>query len=146
MNSILVKQINTTSPEYQQVWELRDEVLRKPLGLSLKNNNLSWDKDAMIFIAVQNEQVIGCVLLTQIDSHTGKLRAMAVAENWQGKGIGRLLVNALEKAAPEVGYNKIVLHARKVAVDFYKKLAYTTTSDEFTEVGIPHFVMEKELK
>ncbi len=30
--------------------------------------------------------------------------------------------------------------------DFYKRLNYTTTSDVFTEVGIPHVVMEKTRK
>jgi predicted GNAT family N-acyltransferase len=37
------------------------------------------------------------------------------------------------------------MHARKTAVVFYEKLGYTSTGNEFTEVSIPHFVMEKRL-
>ena len=33
----------------------------------------------------------------------------------------------------------------KHAVGFYEKLGYKTTGDEFEEVTIPHFVMEKSL-
>jgi predicted GNAT family N-acyltransferase len=40
-------------------------------------------------------------------------------------------------------YNKIVLHARKAAVGFYRKLGYKIASGEFIEVTIPHFMMEK---
>ena len=68
---------------------------------------------------------------------------MAVYEEWQGKGVGRLLVKALEEFTWKHGYGKIILHARKVALDFYTGLGYTVTGKEFTEVGIPHFMMEK---
>jgi GNAT superfamily N-acetyltransferase len=70
---------------------------------------------------------------------------MAVYEEWQGQGIGKILVDAAEAYAKEKGYVSIILHARKVAEGFYKKLGYYTTSSEFTEVGIPHVVMEKDI-
>ena len=145
MSDITIKLIDAYAPEYNGVWQVREDVLRKPLGRSLKNENTDWDKDALIFAALYNSEVIGCVLLTRIDEQTGKLRAMAVYNEWQGKGVGRLLVNTLEETALQAGYKKISLNARKVALDFYKKLNYAITSDEFTEVGIPHYKMEKDL-
>jgi len=39
----------------------------------------------------------------------------------------------------------MVMHARKTALGFYEKLGYNVVGDEFTEVTIPHFVMEKNL-
>jgi hypothetical protein len=38
------------------------------------------------------------------------------------------------------------MHARVNALGFYKKLGYTTFGNEFTEVTLPHFMMEKKLK
>jgi predicted GNAT family N-acyltransferase len=35
--------------------------------------------------------------------------------------------------------------ARKVALVFYITLGYSINTDEFIEVGIPHFIMEKEI-
>lgn len=145
MSDIIIKLIDANSPEYQGVWQVREHMLRKPLGMSLRNENIDWDREALIFAALHNELVIGCVLLTRIDEQTAKLRAMAVCDAWQGKGVGRLLVNALEETALQNGYKKIALHARKVALDFYKKLDYAIIGNEFTEVGIPHYKMEKEL-
>jgi predicted GNAT family N-acyltransferase len=54
-------------------------------------------------------------------------------------------MNYAENVARDNGYKKMIMHARKTAVGFYEKLGYTTTGNEFTEVSIPHFVMEKRL-
>ena len=145
MDSIVVKQISASSPEYRQVWDLREEILRKPLGLSLKNEDLSRDYTDAIFVAISNGNVIGCVLMHHLNSNELQLRAMAVYNEWQGKGVGSLLVKAGEAYAAEEGYGKIVLHARKVAMGFYTSLGYTAFGDQFTEVGIPHYMMEKSL-
>ena len=46
---------------------------------------------------------------------------------------------------PGPGREKLIMHARKTALGFYGKLGYSVSGDEFTEVTIPHFVMEKSL-
>jgi len=145
MADILIKEINSLSLEYQGVWNLREEVLRKPLGLSLKNEDLSDDAQDIIIIAMDDDNVIGCVMLHPKDKTIVKLRQMAVAEKYQRKGIGNILVRQAEKTARENGYQQITLHARKVAIDFYKKLDYTIISGTFTEVNIPHVAMQKTL-
>jgi len=145
MNNITISQINSKAPQYEQVLALREEILRKPLGLSLKNEDLSRDHINTIFIAEHHDKVIACLLLHHIDKDEVQLRAMAVYNEWQGKGIGRMLVLAAEKFCAQSGYRKMVLHGRKVATGFYERLGYTITGNEFTEVGIPHFMMEKAL-
>lgn len=130
---------------YGQLWELREEVLRKPLGLSLKNEDLSWDNDDVMFIAANKGKVIGCLMLHEVAGEDIKLRQMAVYNDWQGKGVGRMLVTEAEKFCSAKGYNRIVLHARKTALGFYKSLGYETRGEEFTEVGIPHFTMDKSV-
>ncbi len=143
--NISVSHITSASPRYQEVWDLREEILRKPLGLSLKNEDMSRDHRNTIFIAEHEGVIIGCVLMEPIDTDTAQLRAMAVYNEWQGKGIGRLLVQALEKYAAQNGYKKVILHARKVIHEFYKSMDYDIIGPEFTEVGIPHLNMEKGL-
>jgi predicted GNAT family N-acyltransferase len=145
MENITISQITAGDARYQDVWELRETILRKPLGMSLKNEDLSADAKDVILAAMENNAVIGCLMLADIEGKKLKLRQMAVYENWQGKGVGRKLVRAAEQYAATKGYEKIVLHARKVALGFYENLEYTITSGEFAEVGIPHFVMEKAL-
>jgi len=143
MEGISISYINISSPKYREVWDLREEVLRKPLGLSLKNEYLSWDNEDIIFIAEQNEKVVGCLMLHDVGNKTIKLRQMAVYDNRQGMGIGRMLVEAAEKYAAQNGYCQVVLHARKGATGFYTTLGYLQFGDEFMEVGIPHIGMKK---
>lgn len=145
MEGISIQQVEVGTPEYQLVYDLREAILRKPIGLSLANEDLSNDKDDIILAASENGAMIGCLMLTHKDVATIKFRQMAVTEAMQGKKIGNLLMLEAEKVSKDKGYKKVVLHARETAAGFYSKLGYTITSPLFTEVGIPHYVMEKEL-
>jgi ribosomal protein S18 acetylase RimI-like enzyme len=84
-------------------------------------------------------------MLVEENPETVRLRQMAVLNNLQGKGIGRALMTFAENLARDRGYRKLSMHARKNAIGFYEKMGYRVASDEFTEVTIPHFVMEKRL-
>ncbi len=146
VSHIITKIITTSDLVYEQVYNLREEMLRVPIGLSLKDEDLSADELDTIVVAMQGDTVTGCVMIqTTGDGETVKFRQMAVAASVQGQGIGRTLIEAAEKHLLDKGYKKIKLHARTTAEGFYKKLGYKTVSDVFTEVGIPHVVMEKDV-
>lgn len=145
MNTIVVEKINTDHLHFTAVFALRDKVLRQPLGLSLYNEDTSGDVEDEIFIALQNEKVIGCVMMKTINAEVQKLRQMAVCTDWQGEGIGAQLVRNAEAAAIQSGIKMISLHAREYAVGFYEKLGYKKEGASFLEVNIPHFAMHKIL-
>lgn len=141
---IYIQQVAVGTPAYRQVYDLREEILRRPLGLSLADEDLSGEQDEVILAAFSGDEVIGCLIIQKKDKQTVKLRQMAVAANQQGTGLGRLLMEAAEKWTKENGYSRIILHARKLAAGFYSKLGYQTIGNEFMEVFIPHFLMTKE--
>ena len=145
MEGMIIKQVFVDHPGYQGVYDLREAILRQPIGLSLANEDLSKDKEDIILAASQNGSIIGCLMLQHKDDDAIKFRQMAVAEQYQGKGIGNLLIAAGEKLSREKGYRKVILHARASASGFYLSSGYKITSDLFTEVGIPHYVMEKDI-
>ena len=76
---------------------------------------------------------------------TSLMIRVAVSPKNQGKGIGKEMAQAAEKWAAQNGFRKIVLHARKVSLNFYQNLHYTLVGKPFIEVGIEHFKMEKEI-
>jgi predicted GNAT family N-acyltransferase len=137
--------ITTAHPLYQQVIELRQRVLRAPLGLDIRNDDLQAETEQIIFIYEEGNIVKGCVLLQQYDADTFKLRQMAVDASEQGKGIGMELVNAADVYAVNFGKSRIMLHARETAIPFYQKLGYEVIGEPLTEVGLPHRIMEKLL-
>ena len=140
-----IKQIDHGSAEYMQMVELRNEVLRKPLGLTFSHDELGREKEDILIGAFEEEKMLGCCLLTKIDSKNVRLRQMAVQNSVQGKGIGATMMNYAENVARDTGYKKMVMHARKTAIGFYEKLGYKLTGKEFVEITIPHFIMEKKL-
>lgn len=143
MKGIEVIQISPADKEYREAYILREELLRKPIGLSLDDEDLSDEVNDVILVAKERDTVVGCLILTPKPDNKLQLRQMAVNGKVQGKGVGRALVNAAEQKAVSLGYSTVMLHARVVAQGFYDKLGYTQVSEEFTEVGIPHVVMEK---
>ena len=141
-----IKQIDFGSKEYQQMTKLRNEVLRKPLHLNFAKEELDREKNDILIGAFEEDKMLGCCLLTRLDKDNVRLRQMAVQNNLQGKGIGASMMNFAENVARDNGYKKMVMHARKTAVGFYEKLGYNVVDNEFIEVSIPHFIMEKKLR
>jgi len=124
---------------------LRNEILRKPLGLTFDEAELEKEKEDILMGAFEDDRLLGCCLLTRVDAITVRLRQMAVPNNMQGKGVGRALMIFAENIARDLGYKKLVMHARVTALGFYEKLGYSTNGKEFVEVTIPHYIMEKSL-
>jgi len=137
--------IDYGAKEYQQMVNLRNDILRKPLGLTFDPKDLEKEKDDILMGAFEDDKLLGCCLLTRMDNETIRLRQMAVPNNMQGKGIGRALMTFAENIARDRGYKKLSMHARKTALGFYQKLGYQIIGGEFIEVTLPHFVLEKVL-
>ncbi len=137
--------LSPDSPFLQSVWQLREDVLRKPIGLSLREEDLSGEKNDLIVAAQESSEIVGCLLLRKLNNGGLKLRQMAVASTQQGRGIGTALLEIAEDFALEIGLFFLELHARETAVSFYEKRGFHTEGEPFTEVGIPHFKMTKTL-
>lgn len=55
------------------------------------------------------------------------------------------MVAKFESEVQMRGVNRVVLHARENAIEFYTKLGYSVVGEWFQEVGIPHKKMIKSL-
>ncbi len=135
------------TPQYDEALQLRNDVLRKPLNLSFKPEDIATEYSSILIGYYNNESILlGCLMLTPIDAKTIQMRQVAVAFHQQKKGIGQALVDMAERIAFEKGFSEMMLHARDTAVPFYKKQDYIISSEKFYEVGIEHYEMKKELK
>lgn len=143
---IEIIEIDTQSIWYTPELELRNQILRKPLGMNIFEEDLSDEINQSHFIALLNNRLIGCVIMVKNkENNIAKLRQMGISKEFEGKGIGRQLVYHFEQKTIELGLNKVVLNARESAVGFYQKLGYQVVSEMFYEVNIPHFKMQKSL-
>ena len=125
---------------------LRYKILRVPLKLDFTAQELEKDKhDFHLGLFDENEKLLACLILSpQMDGKI-KMRQVAVDEHLQGKGVGSELLKFAEEFAKQKGFTYIHCNARKSAVPFYLKHDYAISGDEFLEVNIPHFYMNKRL-
>jgi len=136
---ITYERIETDSPLYQAERDLRNELLLRPIGLP----DSAWemhDHESYHFVAVENKEVLGCVVLHPLvpEQQQVQLLQMAVVEQSRGRGVGRGLVEALITFARSEGYKEIICHARENAVGFYERIGFVVYGDEFEEVGVRH--------
>ena len=70
---------------------------------------------------------------------------MAVDNSWQGKGVGKLLVQSLMAFATAVEIKEIEIHSRAEVTTFYEQLGFQVYGDEFEEVGIKHRLLHLKI-
>jgi len=134
------------TPAYDETVRLRRDILRIPLGLEFYVKDLAQEYDQFHLATYHiNGNLVACLVLKSLLQGEVQMRQVAVREDQQNKGIGQLMVAASEEISRSLGFKKIVLHARKNAVPFYKKQKYKISGKEFMEVEIPHFKMVKDL-
>jgi predicted GNAT family N-acyltransferase len=136
-------EIQFGSIQYYQSVGIRYEVLRKPLNLHFQLNDFFQEPNEFHIGAFLENRVVGSLILSPQSNLILKMRQVAIDFSFQSKHIGSKLIRFSEKIAKEKGFQKIELNARKTAVEFYSKLDYSIESDEFLEVGIPHYKMSK---
>ena len=146
MNEYFITEVEFGTPEYHNSITLRDDILRKPLNLQFTPEQLSSEFDSY-HLAIYNHELemVGCLVLKPLSSELIKMRQVAIAEGYQGKGLGRRLVVFSEAYAKTKGFKIMELNARDVAIPFYEKNSYTKVGKPFEEVGIKHYKMEKTL-
>ena len=139
--------IATTNLQLNSILKLRYEVLRKPWSQTIDSaTDQLEEKSINAFIQNNKGIVIACGRLQENENKIGQIRFMAVDQNYQGKGLGKLIITCLEEKAKELKLNKIQLQARENAVSFYKNNGYVMIEKTFLLwVQIQHFLMEKQI-
>lgn len=145
LKTIVIKEIVHNSELYEEEVKLRYKILREPLSLLYTPEQLDEEKDQFHLCAFDDDKLIGSLLLKPINQNIIQMRQFAVDSDYQGKGIGKLLVIHSEEFAVKKGFTKMILHARETAIPFYKKMNYILEGEQFIEVTIPHMKMYKDL-
>ena len=131
---------------YGEMLTLRKRILRDPLGLEWTEEEESWEPRERHFAMQVDNETVACVVIRPLGQGVVKLRQMAVEPARQGTGIGRGLLEGVEKILITDEVDRIELNARDTAVGFYEKLGFRKVGEEFVEVTIPHWKMVKTLR
>jgi GNAT superfamily N-acetyltransferase len=132
--------------EWDAYYDLRYRVLREPLNQVRGSERNDGDATGIHFALFEDHILKAIARLDRHEDTTAQVRFVAVESTEQGKGYGRLIMEATEQHAAADGNTKMILHARDYAVDFYLRLGYTLIEPSHKLFGVlQHFLMEKSL-
>ena len=107
------REIEFGSDDFRKECELRNEVLRVPIGLSLYDEDLDQERLLLHFgLFDQCGDLVACVIASALSDSQAKIRQMAVHREHQGKGHGRRIIRDLEDHLARRGFVHLVMHAR----------------------------------
>lgn len=137
----------TSESDYNDYYRIRYEILRKPWNQPEKSTKDDTESTSIHLLAKDDSGKSVATGRMQFNSdEEAQIRSMAVIDECQGKGIGTLLIQHLEKIAHEKRIRRIVLDARENAVQFYIRNGYRIVEPSYLLFGeIKHFKMLKDL-
>tara|TARA_B100000524_G_scaffold33059_1_gene16290 strand:- start:4953 stop:5399 length:447 start_codon:yes stop_codon:yes gene_type:complete len=144
--SKIVFKTPSNQKEYKEYDLFRWEILRKPIGKNIASLKDKFEESAFHLIGIKDQKIIACGRLHFNNKDEAQIRYMAVSKNLQGFGIGKQILDLLEKNAKENNAKRIILNARDHAIGFYQISGYKTEKKyNGSDTGIPHTTMKKNI-
>ena len=122
--------------DHDAVWELHNLALNL---VGAHGGNGAWDDDlhhvAQVYLEDRGEFLVGTWegrivamgALRRVDAERAEIKRMRVHPDWQRRGLGRAILNALEERALALGYRVLRLDTttrQEAAQAFYRRNGY----------------------
>ncbi len=122
--SATASQLTTRRAKDTDAWAIKALIDRHVASGTLLPRTLEFLSDYAheFIVAVDGDKVIGSVHLDEYAPSLAELRSLAVDPDYQGRGVGRLLVQATEKLATTRGY--ATLFAVSNDEEFFKRFGF----------------------
>ena len=117
-----------------------------PLNETLDELRAAFD-EVMIRKALDGTRIVGCgrLRVSGANGETGWIERLAIAPDWQGRGVGSAIMVALEAGAP-ASVNRFEVHTAAVRTQnlaFYRRHGYTRAGEFTDPAGIIVAHLEK---
>jgi N-acetylglutamate synthase-like GNAT family acetyltransferase len=136
-----------TRDDFKAYYALRYRVLREPFGYPKGTEKDDYEPISEHFMAIsENGEVVGVAKLYEKSEGVGHVSHLAVAPDYQHKGIGHLLLQNMEQRARKKGFKIIGTTARTTASAYFERFGFRIVGIPTPHLGTTHLVwMEKSL-
>lgn len=131
--------------ELAAAFKVRKEVFVEEQGISEDIELDNQDSEALHMVVKDGGRVIGTARVLFPAPGVAKIERMAILRPFRRKGIGSRIISFLNTELKNRQIRKAVLHAQYSSVAFYKSCGFVESGLPFSEAGIRHLRMEKEL-
>ena len=140
-----ITEIPNRGDTYSKARELRYRLFFAMHDLPCAVLDDEYETQSLHFAALRDSEFVGYSRLTSISATdaTYLISQVVVEPDYQSKGVGGLLLNALISKAIDLGALSIELSAREHAVAFYQDMGFETQGGMYLSVktGIKHIKM-----
>ncbi len=88
---------------------------------------------------------VGALRCLKVEDKTVILQRLCFLKDYRGLGLGRKVLQYIEKYYKTYGMRRITADAKYDALTFYEKCGYKKVSDVFVEAGVEHIKIMKNL-
>ncbi len=135
-----------TEEEFKSYFKCRWEILRKPWDQPKGSEIDDKENVSLHVMAIEKNEIVGVGRLTILPDHQGQIRYMGVKDHMRGKKVGSKILSYLETEATKLKINKIFLHARENAVNFYESNGYKNKEKSYLLWDeIQHYKLSKTI-
>lgn len=143
MNFVSKKFSELSLDELYEILKSRSEIFM------LQQNIICQDMDDTDRISLhcffyENKRVTAYLRAFCSDENTVTVGRVLTLQH--GKGVGKdLMQRSIAEIKKTFPTKKIIVHAQKQAVGFYKKMGFNIISDEYVKEGIVHVTMDMQI-
>jgi predicted GNAT family N-acyltransferase len=133
----------TDQAGYERAVAIRREVFVEEQGVPAELELDEFESAATFFLALDGEEAVGTGRF-RVKGPLLKFERIATLARARGRGVGRVLMAAMEEAARAEHATLLpYMHAQLSAAVFYDKLGWIRIGEEFREADIEHVAMIK---
>ena len=126
--------------EFDQVLKIREIVFIKGQKVPKQRERDQFDKKAKHVIVIYKGRPVGCARIRFIDKKA-KLERIAILSRYQGKRLGKKLMDYLIKYCRKRKAKEIILHSQYYIRNFYRKFGFKQRGKIFMDANIKHIEM-----
>lgn len=122
--------------DFAEYFELRWKMLRQPWNYPLGSEKDEYEQVSQHRMIRNRDGVVVAVGRIHMNSsEEAQVRHIAVDKDYQGKGLAKLLLSALEAVAREEGAIRIVTNSRQVSIPFFQSSGFEIEKEAPNELG-----------
>ena len=107
--------------EVERIIDLSVKILRKPWNQPAETATDNLEVISInIYIENEKKEIVACGRLQENENKVGQIRFMAVDDKQQGKGLGKMIVNALEMEGKKLISKPLNSKRAKTLLSFIK--------------------------
>lgn len=144
----IVKFHSSDHKYYQQNLQLRDAILRQPIGKTISPNDLKIEMDNDFYGLIEDDKLLATLSAYAEQSHVAHLTAFAVDAHFQRQGLGTRLLKFTIADLRQSGFAQIKVNARTSAKEFYIKNGFTIVGEKYhnQQLDIDDYAMSYQIK